>query len=716
VDSAPTRDALNNAIATLQRLATNLQRATTDSTFTFSLGPTANPVVVTQRDLQVVDNFLLAHLQAVPGSSSTAISPARLGRVLAGGANGIEDEATKLAKAASDGEDPQLLLNGAMNYVYKPRATVGGAMQVAINTFDRIFGGSVATAGIAMSVAGSAVSSLTAGTAALLAAASGNTASAMGLGAMLGQAAAADREAVRQKLVELTAPLTTFLPWASANSPFTNAVAATALGNTARDAAYWAAGLKLPTYPVYTLRTGVILDTDLAATLGSGTVVAAPPGRSWAPTESDVLAGMDARYSTDANLWPIRFGAPRSYSAGDPVDITACPVPGSVVRGWILRPNGPLSAEGKAAIGITMNTDREIAAVFGLPFKLTLQTTGSGSGTIVADPPARQWPAASGLTDYLWASGQSVSLKAKADTGSFFAGWSGEATGLDNPTWISVDKNKTITAAFVRGVTVNVIISALGTGSGTVELTPPGGTYKPGQQVTITAKPVAGSTVTWGGAVSGSALSQPITVSENLTITATFNATPPTTCTLTTKTDGTGSGTIKATPSKTSYTLGETVRLDAVESTGSTFIKWSGLVKGDGDTESGKTATVVMKQSKAVTATFNLASTGGVARFDGYYTGDYSGTTTAWGYTRSTSGSVALTVSGGGVTVTSPGSGRGTVDSAGAAKIGVGASDGVEYTFTGTFSVANGVATGDGSWRAEFDGGSGSGRWSVRRR
>ena len=69
-----------------------------------------------------------------------------------------------------------------------------------------------------------------------------------------------------------------------------------------------------------------------------------------------------------------------------------------------------------------------------------------------------------------------------------------------------------------------------GTGSGTVDLSPPGGSYTSGTVVTVTANPAAGSSFTsWSGDLSGSTNPASITMDGNRSVTATFTLTSGTT-------------------------------------------------------------------------------------------------------------------------------------------------------------------------------------------
>ena len=97
-----------------------------------------------------------------------------------------------------------------------------------------------------------------------------------------------------------------------------------------------------------------------------------------------------------------------------------------------------------------------------------------------------------------------------------------------------------------------------------------------------------------------------------------------------------------------------------------------------------------------------------VQKFDGTYVGRYKG---------DDSGAVRFTVSGGTVTIQSPGSGTGQVSASGSASFsGAGRNSNSSYSFDGTFAVdAKGKATAHGNWSGTQSGYSGSGTWSAAR-
>ena len=80
-----------------------------------------------------------------------------------------------------------------------------------------------------------------------------------------------------------------------------------------------------------------------------------------------------------------------------------------------------------------------------------------------------------------------MQLSATPVTGAVFNGWSGSATGADNPLTITMDAAKTVTANFIQdpasssfALTPSADPGSLGTVSG-------GGVYKSGTTATITA-------------------------------------------------------------------------------------------------------------------------------------------------------------------------------------------------------------------------------------
>lgn len=99
----------------------------------------------------------------------------------------------------------------------------------------------------------------------------------------------------------------------------------------------------------------------------------------------------------------------------------------------------------------------------------------------------------------------------------------------------------------------------------------------------------------------------------------------------------------------------------------------------------------------------------GPERFDGSYTGSYTG---------DDKGAVRFTVSNGVIAITNPGRGTGHISQSGSASISGSGVDGKSsYSFSGTFAIGpGGKATAGGTWTGQQSGFTGHGSWSASRR
>jgi uncharacterized repeat protein (TIGR02543 family) len=139
-------------------------------------------------------------------------------------------------------------------------------------------------------------------------------------------------------------------------------------------------------------------------------------------------------------------------------------------------------------------------------FALGVNTVGSGS--VALDPPGG-----------LYAPGTVVTLTATADSGGSFLGWSGDLSGTQSPTTITMDASRSVTASFTQlfDLTVNTV------GSGSVDVAPPGGSYVSGTVVTLTATPAAGFRFAgWSGDLTGTTSPATLVMGADRTVTATF--------------------------------------------------------------------------------------------------------------------------------------------------------------------------------------------------
>jgi len=192
-----------------------------------------------------------------------------------------------------------------------------------------------------------------------------------------------------------------------------------------------------------------------------------------------------------------------SYASGTPVTLEAMPDPGWRFDHW----SGDLSGSDNPKI-ITMDADKDVTATFELLYQLTVNIVGNGS--VTKDPDKSYYEL-----------NEVVTLTAVPDAGWGLDHWSGALSGSVNPTTITMDGDKIITATFVPlyqyHLTVNV------SGYGTVTKVPNKVTYDPGEEVILTPSTVAGWLFDhWGGDASGSDNPLTVTMDSNKNITATF--------------------------------------------------------------------------------------------------------------------------------------------------------------------------------------------------
>ena len=140
-----------------------------------------------------------------------------------------------------------------------------------------------------------------------------------------------------------------------------------------------------------------------------------------------------------------------TYHYGDVVNLTAIPVSGWDFDGW----SGDLSGAVNPT-QVTMNGNKAVTANFSLTpvtpvtYTLTLATTGDGYGSLMPE-----------IGAHAYVSGTTVLITATAQPDSEFAGWSGDFTGMDNPTSVLMDSDKSITATF-RLKSVCELLTAVG--------------------------------------------------------------------------------------------------------------------------------------------------------------------------------------------------------------------------------------------------------------
>jgi streptogramin lyase len=157
------------------------------------------------------------------------------------------------------------------------------------------------------------------------------------------------------------------------------------------------------------------------------------------------------------------------FTPGTVVTLTAYPALGARFAGWS---GGGCSGTGTTCV-VTMATDLTVTATFVQQYGLTVTRTGTGSGSVVSEPPGIDCPT---ICFALYDAGTAVTLTAAAAAGSAFAGWSGGGCSGVAPCTVAMTTARQVFATFVPvgpgpfGLTV----SKAGSAGGTVTSTPPG--------------------------------------------------------------------------------------------------------------------------------------------------------------------------------------------------------------------------------------------------
>jgi uncharacterized repeat protein (TIGR02543 family) len=353
------------------------------------------------------------------------------------------------------------------------------------------------------------------------------------------------------------------------------------------------------------------------ATVGSGAVAKAPdqalydhgtsveltataiPGWHFAGWSGDasgttnpLTVVMDASKSITAtfaiNTWPVNVAIVGSgtvakdpdaaeYVEGTSVELTATPAVGWHFVGWTGDATGTTNP-----LTVVMDAGKNITATFAIDTH-SLDVTTIGSGTVTKNPDQAEY-------DY----GTSVELTATAAPGWHFTGWSGDATGSDNPVTVVVDGDKAVTATFA----INTYALDVATiGSGAVAKDPDQALYDHGTSVVLTATPAEHwHFVGWSGDATGTTNPLTVVMDAAKSITATFAID-----TYALDVAIVGSGSVAKNPDLAGYDHGSSVELTATPAAGWHFVGWSGDATGTDNP-----VTVVMDGAKSVTATFAI--------------------------------------------------------------------------------------------------------------
>jgi hypothetical protein len=213
----------------------------------------------------------------------------------------------------------------------------------------------------------------------------------------------------------------------------------------------------------------------------------------------------------------------------------------------------------------------------------SLSTTTPGGGIIHLSPIGGS---------YL--SNSVVNLTAIPASNWFFLQWSGDASGTNPATSITMNRNKSVSAIF--GTT----LTATAAGNGSIMLNPPGGIYPYGTVVWLAGIPLPGSYFgLWGNAASGNVNPLRFLVTNaNPTISSIFGSVGAGQAALTVV--PLGNGQISVSPRANIYNVGQGISITATPDSGQTFLGWSGDAAGLQNP-----LALTMNQSKTIYANFS---------------------------------------------------------------------------------------------------------------
>jgi hypothetical protein len=268
---------------------------------------------------------------------------------------------------------------------------------------------------------------------------------------------------------------------------------------------------------------------DVSVLLGNvdGSVQAA----SGPTTFSVILGGMGTGTVTSSespariSCWP---NCSTSYLFGATVTLTATPSAGSTFTGWQVIGAAGCAGTGPCTVTITGTTFVFATFVPDQGFALTVSRAGTGGGLVRASSGGIDCGATCSV---IYPSGAVVKLKAAADLGSTFVGWSGCDTVSDRKCFVTMNAARSVTATFALVPRFTLTVAKAGTDNDRVVSSPGGincgatcsAAYESGTVVRLMAVPATGATfIGWTGCDTVSDMTCAVTLNAARSVTATF--------------------------------------------------------------------------------------------------------------------------------------------------------------------------------------------------
>jgi hypothetical protein len=225
----------------------------------------------------------------------------------------------------------------------------------------------------------------------------------------------------------------------------------------------------------------------------------------------------------------------------------------------------------------------------------TVQAGANANGTVALSPPKERY-----------AKNERVRITAAANSGYEFVGWTGDASGADNPLMINVTADMWVSAVFEESVYYTLITDRDPVGGtlfysldGDFSVSAGKSRFSPGEMVAVRAVPIDGYQFDgWEGDIVTTNSTVYITFDRNYQFFPRFSKIP-TPVTYTLAAAGAPGGVTAHSPSKSEYYEGEIVEVTAVCDSGYIFAGWSGDYNG---TES--SFRITMNGDRSLSASF----------------------------------------------------------------------------------------------------------------
>jgi len=274
-----------------------------------------------------------------------------------------------------------------------------------------------------------------------------------------------------------------------------------------------------------------------------------------------------ANFAEKTNFWKLTANAVNGtikitpndgyYDDGTVVTVQAIPNFGYYFVNWTDSLNSTV-----AETSIVMNSIKTITANFAEKTKYTV-TTEVSNGSIYLTP--------TGGTYY---EGVEVTLVAQPHVGFKFMGWSGDLSGIENPTSIVLDKNIQVTAIIEEIAAYTLAVSGT---NGYVSVSPQKLTYSPNEAVVLIAIADEGYRFSeWTGDLISTENPTAVFMNSDQTIVANFEVIPPSYTITKTATNGT----ITMDPPGGVYEEGTEVTVTATPNEKYLFVEWTGDFSG----------------------------------------------------------------------------------------------------------------------------------------